>query len=175
MSKKDEVTRKVRNYKMTKMKGICEFNAYNRARTKTQSHVKSTNTKMLTWKEKQNHSTRINKHANFSDKCPVPWKVYDILLIILILFLSHYDLWNVTSASLKASIHSDRCWVFLLLPLFPTILRSACMSSNHLNFGLPTFLLTSSLTTIATWEIYYFHFSLNDPGIQVLYSGSLLI
>ena len=48
MSKKDEVTRKGRNYKMTKMKGICEFNAYNRARTKTQSHVKSTNTKMLT-------------------------------------------------------------------------------------------------------------------------------
>ena len=35
LSKKDEVTRKWRNYIMRKMEEISEYNSYNRARTKT--------------------------------------------------------------------------------------------------------------------------------------------
>ena len=37
MSKKDEVTRKWRNYIMRKMEEISEYNAYNKARTKTRN------------------------------------------------------------------------------------------------------------------------------------------
>jgi hypothetical protein len=37
MSKKDEVTRKWNNYTMRKMEEISEYNAYNRARTRTQN------------------------------------------------------------------------------------------------------------------------------------------
>jgi hypothetical protein len=42
------------------------------------------------------------------------------------------------------SIHSDWSWAFLQHPLIPVILRFAWTSSNHLSFGLPTFLFSSS-------------------------------
>jgi len=51
MSEKDEATRKRRNCVMKKMKEISEYNVYNRARTKTNTHVKCTNTQLLILKK----------------------------------------------------------------------------------------------------------------------------
>ena len=51
MSEKDEATRKRRNCVMKKMKEISEYNVYNRARTKTKTPVKCTNTQILILKK----------------------------------------------------------------------------------------------------------------------------
>jgi len=65
MSKKDEVTGKWRNYIMTKMKKICEFNAYNRARMKTQNTCEKYKYKNVNMKGEKKLSSRNNKHVNF--------------------------------------------------------------------------------------------------------------
>ena len=60
---------------------------------------------------------------------------------------------NSTLAFLLTSIHSDRSWAFLLHALIRVVWRSACKSSSHLNFGLPTVFLASSLTPKKTLGI----------------------
>ena len=101
--------------------------------------------------------------------------IIDVSLYIRCYFLrlySHLLLWcygpySFPLAFLMTHTHSVWSWACLLHPLIPIILRSTCMSSSHVNFGLPTFLLPSSLASKAALGILLFPFLLNDPAIQV--------
>ena len=62
MSKKDKVARKRINYIMRKIKEMCEYNAYNRARTSQKTNFTSRKTQILPLKK--NISARENKYTN---------------------------------------------------------------------------------------------------------------
>jgi len=93
-------------------------------------------------------------------------RCYFLRLYSHLLLFGCYGPYSFTLASLMISIHSVWSWAFLLHPLFPIILRSACMSSSHVNFGLPTFFLPSTLASRAALGILLFPFLLHDPAIQ---------
>jgi hypothetical protein len=72
----------------------------------------------------------------------------------------------LTGASFRTIAHTDLSSAFFLHLLAPIYFRSCSIQSNHLNFGLPAFLLPSGFPRITSFTVHQ-TFLLDDQPILV--------